>query len=415
MNLNNDASLVDIINAIEEINAKIIDRGEARTIIPTSISQILEKGNYKGDITVEGDSNLISNNIVSGKSIFGVNGTARASINISSSDDIFNTLNLNSKYDSTTNNPNYKVVYDLNTTYNGSVRLFITSSIYANYSFEYGYIKIEHYSNNDLILEKTKQLYNQDGEIEYICDINNLLEGDRLVVSVKPPATQTDNTGILVSSIKLGGSILGAENSDSIIKTGLNLKITDSLANNVVKDDITSEEYETNCLLKDNRISFDGSNYIKIPSKKLNTDVNFTIQIKHRYSSFTSWAKLLGNEGTSETNNTLAVGFSDSKYMLYLKDNSNQVLINKNDINGIEYNKDIVCSLVRDNNILSFYINKTKVFEKTITSSILNKRYWYIGKNGENNNGYFNGDMSCILFYSRALTEEDIFNNIDFM
>mgnify|MGYP003287687430 CR=1 FL=1 len=52
------------------------NNGGARTITPTTSNQVLPSGYYDGNITVKGDSNLKAENIVSGKSIFGVSGTA---------------------------------------------------------------------------------------------------------------------------------------------------------------------------------------------------------------------------------------------------------------------------------------------------------------------------------------------------
>lgn len=57
----------------------VIESGEGQTITPTSAEQTVAcSGKYMtGDIKVNGDSNLIAANIVSGKSIFGVAGNAR--------------------------------------------------------------------------------------------------------------------------------------------------------------------------------------------------------------------------------------------------------------------------------------------------------------------------------------------------
>lgn len=73
--LNSNASLKEIIDTFAQIDSKIIDRGGARTINPSTSNQTLLKGNYKGDITISGDPNLISQNIKVGTSIFGVNGS----------------------------------------------------------------------------------------------------------------------------------------------------------------------------------------------------------------------------------------------------------------------------------------------------------------------------------------------------
>ena len=61
------------------ITGTMVDRGGAVTITPSTKNQSKAAGYYSGDITIKGDANLVASNIVSGKSIFGVNGTATAS------------------------------------------------------------------------------------------------------------------------------------------------------------------------------------------------------------------------------------------------------------------------------------------------------------------------------------------------
>ncbi len=76
MALPNNPTLEEIIDEAERLNNLIVDRGGAKTITPKTTNQVLAKGNYKGDITIKGDANLVASNIVKGKSIFGVAGTA---------------------------------------------------------------------------------------------------------------------------------------------------------------------------------------------------------------------------------------------------------------------------------------------------------------------------------------------------
>ena len=78
MALSENPTLEEIIDEIDRLNNLIVDRGGERIITPTTTNQILAKGNYKGDITVLGDANLKPENILSGKSIFGVNGNVVA-------------------------------------------------------------------------------------------------------------------------------------------------------------------------------------------------------------------------------------------------------------------------------------------------------------------------------------------------
>ena len=68
----------------ETITGTMVNRGGAQTITPGTSDKTLNSGYYSGNITVKGDSNLIASNIVSGKSIFGVSGTAPASVYYSS-------------------------------------------------------------------------------------------------------------------------------------------------------------------------------------------------------------------------------------------------------------------------------------------------------------------------------------------
>lgn len=57
----------------------MVNRGGAQTITPGTSGKTLNSGYYSGNITVTGDSNLISSNILSGKSIFGINGNVTLS------------------------------------------------------------------------------------------------------------------------------------------------------------------------------------------------------------------------------------------------------------------------------------------------------------------------------------------------
>ncbi len=61
--------LADKINGIAKLNAK--------TYTPSTSNQIINKNQYINEVqTIKGDANLISSNIVEGKRIFGVNGSA---------------------------------------------------------------------------------------------------------------------------------------------------------------------------------------------------------------------------------------------------------------------------------------------------------------------------------------------------
>ena len=78
MALNDNPTLVEIVDEVERLNNLIVGRGGSQTITPKTSNQTLNKGYYKGNITVKGDANLIASNILSGKSIFGVSGSVIA-------------------------------------------------------------------------------------------------------------------------------------------------------------------------------------------------------------------------------------------------------------------------------------------------------------------------------------------------
>ena len=61
------------------ISGTIVNRGGAVTVTPTTADQTKAAGYYSGNITIKGDVNLVAANIISGKSIFGVVGTATIS------------------------------------------------------------------------------------------------------------------------------------------------------------------------------------------------------------------------------------------------------------------------------------------------------------------------------------------------
>lgn len=89
MALNEDATLVQVVDEMERLNNLIIDRGGPKTITPSTSNQVLSKGNYKGDITILGDANLIEQNIKQGVTIFGKTGTLRTFRKIAGDEKIY--------------------------------------------------------------------------------------------------------------------------------------------------------------------------------------------------------------------------------------------------------------------------------------------------------------------------------------
>ena len=79
MALSENPTLEEIVDEVERLNNLIVNRGGAQTITPSTSNKTLNKGYYKGNITIKGDSNLVASNILSGKSIFGVAGNVTVS------------------------------------------------------------------------------------------------------------------------------------------------------------------------------------------------------------------------------------------------------------------------------------------------------------------------------------------------
>ena len=62
------------------VTGSIVNRGGTQTVTPGTSNKTLNAGYYSGNITIAGDADLVAANIVSGKNIFGVTGTAAGSI-----------------------------------------------------------------------------------------------------------------------------------------------------------------------------------------------------------------------------------------------------------------------------------------------------------------------------------------------
>ena len=202
--------------------------------------------------------------------------------------------------------------------------------------------------------------------------------------------------------------------SNGIVSSGLVVNITNKMNGNTVIDNTTGEAYTTTATSSDEGLVFN-NNYLELPSGKIDLASDFTIQIKHKFSSITSWSKLFSNESTV-TSNVLAFGISSSNYMVYCT-NSTGGEIARTDLSLVPVvDKYYTVSIVKTGTNINIYIDKNKLFSQSnITGISTSTKKWYFGRNGANFNGYFNGTISRVLIYNKALTENEIFNNIDFM
>ena len=202
--------------------------------------------------------------------------------------------------------------------------------------------------------------------------------------------------------------------SNGIVSSGLVVNITNKMNGNTVIDNTTGEAYTTTATPSDEGLVFN-NNYLELPSGKIDLASDFTIQIKHKFSSIISWSKLFSNESTV-TSNVLAFGISSSNYMVYCT-NSTGGEIARTDLSLVPVvDKYYIVSIVKTGTNINIYIDKNKLFSQSnVTGISTSTKKWYLGRNGANFNGYFSGTMSRILVYNKALSEEEVFKNLDSM
>ena len=101
------------------------------------------------------------------------------------------------------------------------------------------------------------------------------------------------------------------------------------------------------------------NNYLELPSGKIDLASDFTIQIKHKFSSIISWSKLFSNESTV-TSNVLAFGVSSNNYMVYCT-NSTGGEIARTDLSLVPVvDKYYTVSIVKTGTNINIYIDKNK-------------------------------------------------------
>ena len=126
----------------------------SKTFTPAKSSQTGSAGYYSG-ITVKGDSNLVAANIISGKSIFGVNGSAKTVV----TGKVSNTSSNKTTFTSTTGETTASRYYvSINLSFNPTmIILFGSSSTTSNYIYYSiyksdntlaGFYQTDYYSNN---------------------------------------------------------------------------------------------------------------------------------------------------------------------------------------------------------------------------------------------------------------------------
>lgn len=255
--------------------------------------------------------------------------------------------------------------------------------------------------NEENIKSKTANLENETADLE-----NEIM----LLKNQIPLNLQTTLNDILLRIENLEN----LSSSNGIVSSGLVVNITNKMNGNTVIDNTTGEAYTTTATSSDEGLVFN-NNYLELPAGKIDLTSDFTIQIKHKFSSITSWSKLFSNESTV-TSNVLAFGISSSNYMVYCT-NSTGGEIARTDLSlAPVVDKYYTVSIVKTGTNINIYIDKNKLFSHSNATGIsTSTKKWYFGRNGANFNGYFSGTISRILVYNKALSEEEVFKNLDSM
>lgn len=268
----------------------------------------------------------------------------------------------------------------------------------------------------------------QDGDVITANKLNNIETGIKVnEENIKSKTANLESEIMLLKNqmplnlqTTLNDILLRIENlenlssSNGIVSSGLVVNITNKMNGNTVIDNTTGEAYTTTATSSDEGLVFN-NNYLELPAEKIDLTSDFTIQIKHKFSSITSWSKLFSNESTV-TSNVLAFGISSSNYMVYCT-NSTGGEIARTDLSlAPVVNKYYTVSIVKTGTNINIYIDENKLFSYSNATGIsTSTKKWYFGRNGANFNGYFSGTMSRILVYNKALSEEEVFKNLDSM
>lgn len=178
MPLSENPTLEEIVNEIARLNNLIVDRGGSQTITPSTSNKVLSKGNYKGDITILGDSDLISSNIRSGKNIFNVQGTLVEGYKANISD---NAIYSFPETTAVMYNTGYKSIYLHSPLITGSFRITLSIKT-SSYGTGQMYYYLEHTNSQGSII-KTYPItgpIEKNGTFTASYDISNLAKGDIL-------------------------------------------------------------------------------------------------------------------------------------------------------------------------------------------------------------------------------------------
>ena len=253
----------------------------------------------------------------------------------------------------------------------------------------------------------TSNFYNK-GEVDNF--VSNMGNEIMLLKNQIPLDLQTTLNDILLRINNLEDLII----NDEIISNGLVVNITNKLSQGTVIDDTSGEAYTTTVSSSNEGLVF-SSNYIELPAEKINLSADFTIQIKHKFSKLVAWSKLFGNESSS-TSNVLALGVSTGNYMLHCTNSSSDKIVNQDLPVAPVIDKYCTISVVKEGANISVYLDRDEIFTySNIKGVSTDNKKWYIGRNGSNSNGYFNGTISRILIYNKALSRTEIFGNLKFL
>lgn len=178
---------------------QIPNNGGERIITPSTTDQVLPDGYYSGDITIKGDEDLKSENIVEGVEIFGVTGSA-SSIKLSLGDVTNFNHDFFTKKESTSGAGSGVVVLEYTIPFTGSYKIYYDWQGPSINALRYGIVK---FLIND-VERGNVRLSGTNRGTDAVYDLTSVNKGDRLVIKIGADDSYPGS----ISNIRIKGNLV---------------------------------------------------------------------------------------------------------------------------------------------------------------------------------------------------------------
>ena len=178
------------------ISGTMVNRGGAQTITPGTSNKTLNAGYYSGNITVAGDADLVAANIVSGKNIFGVTGTASTLKSSSNFNYAFftsydTTIYINGGASDTQTGQNYLITSFTNNAGDCTLRISgLTVHVSQYYDLAY---TVEFVRNGSVVYTSTTE---EVGSTKFSKDYTGFKKGDVFKFYIKSLSNSAKKAGV---------------------------------------------------------------------------------------------------------------------------------------------------------------------------------------------------------------------------